>query len=117
MTASILLVEDDPNISRLLEIYLGRSYQVRRVSTAEEASAALDDHTFDYVLLDVTLPDRSGWEVMPAVQQSNPAAKILIMTGHSDPDTESRAHNMGAATVLHKPLTPAQVKAAIEALD
>jgi DNA-binding response OmpR family regulator len=116
MALSILLVEDDPNISRLLEIYLSKTFDITRVGTAQGAAGAIARGTFDVVLLDVMLPDRPGWDLLHLLQDEHPATKILVMTGRTDDETQQEALAMGAHGVLTKPITPADVKTAIDAL-
>lgn len=116
MSHSVLLVEDDPHISRLLEIYLGKTHHITRVRTAQDAANAVATRQYDVVLLDVNLPDRPGWDLLEALNNDHPDTHVLVMTGLSDSDTQQRALSMGAQQVLVKPVTPAQVKEAIESL-
>lgn len=116
MIPSILLVEDDPHIARLLEIYLGRDFRVQRTGTFQAAVAALSNATFDCAVLDVTLPDRPGWELITLLKQEHPATCILVMTGRTDAETRQKALAMGAQQVINKPLAPADVKRAIQSL-
>ncbi len=116
MALSVLLIEDDPNIARLLDIYLGKTFSITRVSTAREAASTIAAHPYDVVLLDVNLPDRPGWDLLDLLTHEHPDTHVLVMTGLSDNNTYQRAMAMGARQVLVKPLTPAQVKAAIDAL-
>ena len=115
MMASVLLVEDDPNISRLLEIYLARDFDIRRAGTAQDAMEAIAANSFDIALLDITLPDRPGWDLLTLLRNKHPATKILVMTGRPDAEAQQRALAMGAQRVC-KPITPAEVKTALQAL-
>jgi DNA-binding response OmpR family regulator len=116
MAVSILLVEDDPNISRLLELYLGREFEVQRAGTAQAAAQAITAHSFDVVLLDMMLPDRPGWDLLEILRQEHTDTKIIVMTGRSDEETRRRARAMGASDVLSKPVGPSAVRRAIQAL-
>ncbi len=116
MPAAILLVDDDPAISRLLEIYLGKEFQIARATTASEAVDALSRIRFDVILLDVMLPDRPGWSLLQQIKQEYPSARVLIMTGRSDEDTRKLANQHRADGIILKPSTPAAVKQQILAL-
>jgi DNA-binding response OmpR family regulator len=62
---SVLLVEDEPTFRRVIARNLsGRGLQVREVGTADEAVAVSTADRPDLMLLDINLPDRSGWDVM-----------------------------------------------------
>lgn len=116
MPAAILLVDDDPAISRLLEIYLGREFVIARATTAEEATATLVKMRIDVVLLDVMLPDRPGWSLLQQIKREYPATRVLIMTGRSDEETRKQVDQYGADGIILKPSTPAAIKQQILAL-
>jgi len=116
MPAAILLVDDEPAISRLLEIYLGKEFMIARATTASEAVDALSRTPFDVILLDVKLPDRPGWSLLQEIKQAYPSSRVLIMTGYSDEETRKQAAQRGADGIILKPSTPAAVKQQILAL-
>lgn len=116
MAASILLIEDDQNIARLLVIYLGREFTVDHVTTVDDAEKALAGRSYDAAVLDVMLPGRPGWDLIGTLKADHPATRIIITTGRGDAETRQRAATIGADTVLVKPMTPADVKKAIDAL-
>ena len=116
MAASILLIEDDQNIARLLVIYLGREFTIDHVTTVDDAEKALAARSYDVAVLDVMLPGRPGWDLIGTLKRSHAATKIIITTGRGDAETRQRAATIGADTVLVKPMTPADVKKAINAL-
>ncbi len=69
-TSHILLVEDDESLRDLIKrILQARGHEVR---VAEDARSALDElrlHAFDLVVLDINLPDQSGWDILRIAQQ------------------------------------------------
>jgi len=117
MSPSVLLVEDDPSIARLLEIYLKSDFDIQQASTVQAAIETITQSPFDIVVLDVTLGNRSGWDVLTFLRKEYPSVQTIVMTGQAGPDIKQKALEMGAQAVLHKPITPAEVKNAIRALQ
>jgi two-component system KDP operon response regulator KdpE len=67
--AAVLIVEDDPTLARAVARNLdARGYVTRGAGTVAEALRALEDETPTLVLLDIDLPDGSGWEVLRALR-------------------------------------------------
>jgi CheY-like chemotaxis protein len=68
--AQILLVEDDAVLRDLVERnLLARQHAVSAAEDAESALAHLRTHTFDLIILDINLPDQTGWEVLRTAQR------------------------------------------------
>lgn len=113
MPEPILIVEDDRDFCRLLKIYLGRTHNIIIAHTAADAEDLLTRERFCCVLFDVTLPDKPGWELLPAIR-SNPANTTpVVMTGLSDTATTKQAAALGVEHVITKPATPMQIKAVL----
>ena len=86
--ASILVVEDDPDIRDLLSTLLGMAgYTTCACATAEEGLNALREETFDFVLTDYALPNRTGGWLLQQAQQEGllDATPALIVTAHPRP--------------------------------
>ncbi|MFN8557568.1 MAG: response regulator [Dehalococcoidia bacterium] len=97
----MLVVEDDRAVAHLLEALLtSAGFAVRTAMDGPEALTALDDRP-DAVLLDVTLPDMTGWDVLAAVRALPAAPPVLLLTG--DRAALRRARQAGAAQALLKP--------------
>jgi DNA-binding NtrC family response regulator len=110
MSISVLFVDDDPGISRLMEIYLSKVYEFQRAGSAQDAMQAMSQADYQVVVLDLSLPDRSGLEVLSAIKQAAPDTKVLIMTGDSGHDTRQKALSLGAEDVIVKPISPANLQ-------
>ncbi|HEX7000859.1 MAG TPA: response regulator, partial [Trueperaceae bacterium] len=78
----ILIVEDDPNLARVLEAELVRSYDTVVVSTGKEALARAENEPFDLIVLDLGLPDMDGLDV--AAELKGNRASILMLTARAD---------------------------------
>ncbi len=101
---SILFVDDDAAFSRALTRELQRRhFRVVTAATGADAIAALGHVTPDIVLLDLQLPDMSGLSVLAAGRERQPAANVIVLTGHSTIDTAIEAIKLGAFDYLAKP--------------
>lgn len=111
----ILLVEDDPSLTALVTEYLGLfDMQVRSVERGADALHAVRSSPPDLVLLDVGLPDMSGFDVCRAIRQvwSGPVVFLTARAGTTD---EVLGLDLGADDYLRKPIQPAVLLARIRA--
>lgn len=100
----VLVVEDDRSLAELLSERLAREgFRVRRAATAAEAERALQAQPCDVVLLDVGLPDASGFEIAPRLRQLRPEASLLFLTAYTSPEDRVRGLELGAEDYIAKP--------------
>ena len=105
----LVIVDDDEGIRILLEVTISLDHRFQHVGSAGNAADALellrglpDDARPDAVLLDVTLPDRDGIELVADVRAEAPDTKVALFTGWSDDETIRRAGAAGADAVFGK---------------
>jgi class 3 adenylate cyclase len=119
MSARILVVDDQPQNVRLLEQLLTLSgYEVATASSGPEALAKVAKETPDIVLLDVVMPQMSGYEVCRAIRE-NPETALLpiVMVTALDPAEERvRGIESGADDFLAKPINQAELLARVKSL-
>ncbi len=98
----ILLVDDDPDLGRLVQHVLkANGYEVaRQVATGREALASLDE--IDIVLLDQQLPDTSGLDVLDAIRTRPAPPAVVLVTGHGNESLVAAALRRGADDYLAK---------------
>src|SRR5690606_12110824 len=102
---TVLIVEDDPFESRMMEQYLSRAgHHVSHVPTAEEAVTALERELVDVVVTDLHLPGMSGLELLKQIGRTD-APPVIVVTGDTDLTTAVDAMRSGAADYVNKPLT------------
>src|SRR5690606_4234858 len=102
---SVLIVEDDPFESRMMEEYLTRAgHQVTHVPTAEEAFDALARELVDVIVTDLHLPGMSGLDLLREAAGET-APPVIVVTGDTDVTTAVDAMRSGAADYVNKPLT------------
>lgn len=114
----ILLVDDHTlvraGIRRLLES-LADIEVVAEASDAEQALVAVRQYLPDLVLLDLSLPGRSGFEVISELRRIRPETMIVIMSMHDDPDHVREALDRGAIGYVVKEAAPAELELALRA--
>jgi PAS domain S-box-containing protein len=112
--AHVLVVEDDAAAAGLLEEWLTQDgYAVELAASGEEALARIDARTPDVVCLDIRLAgELDGWEMLARMKAGRDTAGIpvVVCTGGNGRD---RAAALGAANFLPKPISPANLRAAI----
>jgi two-component system OmpR family response regulator len=108
---SILIVEDEVSVSRLMQAALGQSYDCTLAFSFGEALRYMRDRTFDLVLADEGLPDGSGLYLLPLARPTMP---VLITSGRTDAESVRRAMSQGAYAYLRKPFNLADLRSAVE---
>jgi signal transduction histidine kinase len=114
VSTSILLVEDNPDLSdNLTEILESTGYSVRAAKSCAEALASAADG-FDVGLVDVRLPDGDGIELAPTLKTRTAHAEIILLTGFATLESAIAAVRAGAWAYLVKPCAPEDLLIAIQ---
>jgi two-component system KDP operon response regulator KdpE len=113
---SVLVIEDDPKMQRLLSSQLEmREYQVRAVGNGTEALAVVAEEVPDLVLLDITLPGMNGLEVCRQIREWS-SVPIILVTAADMPQTKVSALELGADDYLTKPFHMGELIARVRAV-
>ncbi|MCA1844885.1 MAG: response regulator transcription factor [Actinobacteria bacterium] len=116
MVTRILFVEDDDAIRETTRVALeDEDYVVQEATTGEEALRSFERQPVDCVLLDLMLPDQSGFEVCRALRQRS-AVPIIMVTARSDTFDVVAGLEAGADDYVTKPFQPKELAARIRAL-
>ncbi|HEX9094154.1 MAG TPA: response regulator transcription factor [Coriobacteriia bacterium] len=114
--ARILVIDDEEQIRRALKSILGaRDYQVDLATTGEEGLEAAVDHQPDLVVLDLSLPGKSGLEVCRELRQWL-TVPILVLSVRDADDDKIAALDLGADDYITKPFSAGELLARIRAL-
>jgi two-component system nitrogen regulation response regulator NtrX len=112
--ALILVVDDEPNIRKLLAGVLGdEGYRVIGAADAAAARAALAAEAADLLLLDVLLPGTDGLAYLAELAATPAPPPVIMMSGHGSIETALAAVRLGALDFIEKPLQPARLLVAI----
>jgi CheY-like chemotaxis protein len=106
MGVRVLVVDDDPDIRLVVRALLSaEGMEVAEAGNVNDLFASLDEQLPDVILLDLTMPGPSGWQVLPKLQSDPARAKIpvIVLTGHNDPEFKAAAKTRGAAGYVTKP--------------
>ncbi len=111
----ILIAEDDPNLGEALVSYLReKSYSVDLARHGGEALSCIDRHNYSLILTDLVMPEADGLAVLRAARQKNPAALVVIMTGHASLASALQATREGAYDYLRKPFNLQEIEVAVD---
>ena len=113
----VLLVEADQMLgSAVLQALHDASYAVDWVADGAKASAALERHDFELILLDLGLPNRDGLEVLRRLRAGGDATPVLIITARDTVDERIEGLDIGADDYLGKPFAVGELLARLRAL-
>lgn len=115
MEASILVVDDEPEIADLVSVYLrGENFQVFPCGTGTEALAILEREKIDLAVLDVMLPDISGISLCAEIRRRW-HFPILMLTAKAEDSDKITGLTVGADDYMTKPFSPLELVARVKA--
>jgi DNA-binding response OmpR family regulator len=114
---AVLVVEDDPDIGKLLMLLLGRA-GIDAVLRTDGSSglAAVGELAPDLVVLDVGLPVLDGWQVLDAIRADGPRPPVLLLSAHAQESDRQRGLALGADGFVLKPFDNDALVARLRAL-
>jgi two-component system nitrogen regulation response regulator NtrX len=106
MNKNILIIDDEPNILRSLDMILtAEGFNVFKAKNIAEAKSAINKATIQFFIVDVILPDGDGIEFIEHIRQVNHSAIIVVISGHASIKMAIDATRKGADDFLEKPLS------------
>jgi two-component system OmpR family response regulator len=113
---TILVVDDEPNIADLVELYLRREgFRVHKSATGEDGVQAVTTQRPRLVVLDVGLPDIDGLEVCRRIRQSS-SIPVIFLTARDTEVDRVLGLELGADDYVTKPFSPAELVARVKAV-
>jgi two-component system response regulator PilR (NtrC family) len=112
----LLVVEDEPSLRQMLEILFRREgYTVVSAPGYRAAVEANAQHPqpFPVILTDLSMPDGSGLDLVPAAKSRSPASEVILLTAHSTVENAILAMRSGAYDFVAKPFDPAELAALV----
>jgi len=109
--ATILIIEDEAKMRRLLELNLGDDgFKTLSAGDAETGLKLLDSEPVDLVLTDLKLPGMNGLELLHLAKQQNQARPIVVMTAFGSVETAVEAMKAGASDYVLKPFSLTEIR-------
>lgn len=113
----ILIVDDDPGLSSLLErFFTSKGYRARAVANVEQMDRLLSREVFNLVVLDLMLPGEDGLSACRRLRAANNQVPIIMLTAKGDELSRIKGLELGADDYLAKPFNPDELMARVKAV-
>jgi len=114
---NVLIVEDERQLSHEIEIFLTKQgYQCDVAFTGKSASEKIYVNSYDFVLLDIGLPDYNGFNLLKEAKQSGKESAFIIVTARGSTDDKITGLDLGADDYLSKPFSLLELQARMQAI-
>ena len=111
----VLVVEDEGRLRDMLARAVKEmGFLPTPVGTAEAALRAIEQKTYDVVILDLNLPGMSGMEMLEDLRRRDPPTEVIILTGFGDLDSAKRAIHLDVVEFLTKPCALGNLERALD---
>ena len=115
-SASILVIEDEDKIARVLELELSfEGYTVEKASSGFEALEKYRSNEWDVVLLDIMLPEMSGIEILTRIRKEDEQVAVILLTAKDSIEDKVTGLDVGANDYITKPFQIEELLARIRA--
>jgi len=111
----LAVVDDDADVRvALTRLVSSAGFAVETFGSGAEFLRSLQDHEPDCLVLDLHMPEMSGFDVQCALAGGHPGIPVIVITGHHTPESRARAMQLGAKSYLRKPVNDSVLLEAIE---
>jgi DNA-binding response OmpR family regulator len=113
----VLLAEDDENLGKLLKTFLeAKKFKTELVETGKKAIEMVAKNSYDFLILDVMMPEMDGFEAASEIRSWNKEIPILFLTAKSLKEDKLKGFSIGADDYLTKPFSMEELLARINAI-
>jgi DNA-binding response OmpR family regulator len=114
---NVLIVEDEVSLTRELEIFLSNcNYICETCHNGKSASEKIAVNLYDFILIDLGLPDRDGLSLLKEAKEHNPEAAYLILTARAEVSDRIKGLDLGADDYLPKPFSMPELQSRMQAI-
>ena len=110
---SILLIDDDEDITTLLKHYLDKKYDVDIAGDGVKALLKIGQNKYDLVISDISMPNLDGFQLLKIMKQQKIAVPVIYLTGNASEESELKGFDMGAVDYIKKPISSGVLEARI----
>ncbi|HEX2846764.1 MAG TPA: response regulator transcription factor [Chitinophagaceae bacterium] len=112
----VLIVEDERSMALEMEAFLMKSYLCDLAFTAKQGMRLMEDNQYDFILLDLGLPDKDGLLVLEEAKRNCPQASYIILTARGDLEDRIKGLDLGADDYLAKPFSLLELQSRMHAI-
>ncbi len=114
---NVLIVEDEKSLSKEVETFLKKQFYTCDVSyTGNNASEKIAVNLYDFILIDLGLPDYEGLDLLKEAKEHNPEAGCIILTARGDIQDRVKGLDLGADDYLSKPFSLLELQSRMQAI-
>lgn len=114
---NVLIVEDERSLSHEMEIYLSKqSYNCDVAFNGRSASDKIHANSYDFVLLDLGLPDMDGLEILKEAKKSGVESAFIVLTARGEVEDKITGLDLGADDYIPKPFSLAELQSRMQAI-
>ena len=111
----VAVLDDEPQMRKALRRLLGaHGFRVEAYDGGNDFLVALPSHPAACLVLDLHMPEVSGFDVLAAFKSQRIPTPVVVITGHDDPGTSDRVRTLGASAYLKKPVDESTLVSAIK---
>jgi DNA-binding response OmpR family regulator len=112
-----LIIEDERSLAREIKLFLEKVfYLCDNAYDAAEAKKLMIDNEYDFILLDLGLPDKDGLELLTETKKMCPSASYIILTARGDLEDRIKGLDIGADDYLPKPFSLLELQSRMQAI-
>jgi two-component system OmpR family response regulator len=113
----VLIIEDEKAMAKEMWTFLEKSFYLCDIAySAKEGNNLMEENQYDFILLDLGLPDKDGLEVLNETKKMCPNAAYIILTARGDLDDRIKGLDLGADDYLAKPFSLLELQSRMQAI-
>lgn len=114
---NVLIVEDEKSLAKEMHTFLkNEGYTCEVVNTGKDASEKIFVNPYDFLLLDLGLPDYEGLDLLKEAKEANQEAAIIVLTARGSTDDKVKGLDLGADDYLAKPFSLLELSSRMQAI-
>lgn len=114
----ILIVEDERSLALEMEAFLQKAFYLCDLAfTARQGQKMMEENQYDFILLDLGLPDKDGLHVLEEAKKNCPNASYIILTARGDLEDRIKGLDLGADDYLPKPFSLLELQSRMQAIS